>query len=338
MLVAVTGAAGHVGGNLVRALSQCGCTVRAIVHRDRRALEGVPAELVTADVRDRASLQRALSDVEVVYHAAAYISLDPDTWPQHHAVNVVGTRHTVDACLQCGVRRLVHFSSIHAVEQEPLHTILDESRPLASEPFSCAYDRSKSAAEMEIRRGLDLGLDAVTLCPTAIIGPCDYRPSHTGQAILSFARGSMPIVVQGGFDWVDVRDVVEAAIDAQENSSPGSRYMLSGHWVSLFDLARRVAMVSGARPPVLALPLGVARAAVPALSLWSRISQTRPLFTKMSVETIRLSHRQVSHALATQELGYVPRPFEETILDIVNWFAEHGLISLRTRKHGGPSQ
>jgi len=334
MLIAVTGAAGHVGGNLVRALVRRGRTARAIVRRDRRALEGVAVELASADVRDPASLQEAFAGAEVVYHTAAHISLERDSWPQHQAVNVIGTRNVVDACLACGVRRLVHFSSIHAVEQRPLNVPLDETRPLTHEPCASAYDRSKSAAEMEVRRGLEQGLETITLCPTAIIGPGDFRPSHTGQAILSFGQGSMPAVVRGGFDWVDVRDVVEAAIRAQEHSATGARYMLSGHWVSLFDLARQVARATGARTPLLALPLSVALAAVPAVRLYSRLSGQRPLYTRMSLETIRLSHRQVSHSLATEELGYSPRAFEDTIRDTVSWFKSQGVLQASTRGEG----
>jgi len=95
-----------------------------------------------------------------------------------------------------------------------------------------------------------------------------------------------------------------------------------------------VAMLTQVRAPALALPLGVAGAAVPFVALWSRMTDGRPLYTRMSLETIRLSHQQISHALASHELGYQPRPFEVTIRDTVNWFREQGELSPGSGREG----
>jgi dihydroflavonol-4-reductase len=266
MTVVVTGAAGHIGGTLVRALLARGRSVRALVHRDRRALHGLDVELVEGDVCDAVSLQRALDGAEVVYHAAARISLLVNEWPLLEAVNVVGTRNVVEACRRCGVRRLVHFSSIHALRQEPLDLPVDESRPLVESDGHPPYDRSKAAGEREVRRAIAQGLDAVILNPTAIIGPYDYRPSHIGAGLLALGRGRLPALVAGGFDWVDVRDVVEGALRAEERAPKGARYLLSGHWVSMRHLASMVEAITGVRAPRFVSPLGLAYVGAPLLT------------------------------------------------------------------------
>ena len=184
MTVVITGAAGHIGANLVRALISQGRHTRCLVHVNSRAIDGLATEMVQGDVRDLDSLCRAFQGAEVVYHLAACISLSMNDWPVLESVNVTGTRNVVEACLRTGVRRLVHFSSIHALVQEPLSIPVDESRPLVGSRRYPPYDRSKAAAEIIVRRGIEQGLDAVIIYPTAIIGPYDYQPSYFGEALL----------------------------------------------------------------------------------------------------------------------------------------------------------
>jgi len=325
MTAVVTGASGHVGGNLLRALLEAGRPVRALVHQDRRALEGLDLEVVTGDVRDQETLRRAFAGAEVVYHTAAYISILGDEWPLLQEINVLGTRNVVQACLACGVRRLVHFSSIHALEQEPLDVPVDESRPLVDSRRASPYSRSKAAGEREVREGMARGLDAVILYPTAIIGPYDFRPSHFGQVLLYLARGKLPALVAGGFDWVDVRDVVAATLRAAEVAPPGARYLLSGHRVSLPEIAALVEEFTGVPAPRLVLPLGLAKAVAPLATLAARLLRMEPLFTRVAVEALGGNPR-VSHERAGRDLGYRPRPFRETIRDTLRWFVEAGRL------------
>lgn len=325
MTAVVTGASGHVGGNLLRALLSAGRPVRALVHHDRRAVEGLDVEVFRGDICDLETLRRAFAGAEVVYHTAAYISILGDEWPLLEQVNVLGTRNVVQACLECGVRRLVHFSSIHALEQEPLDVPVDESRPLVDSRRASPYSRSKAAGEREVRAAISRGLDAVILYPTAIIGPYDFRPSHFGQVLLYLAQRKLPALVAGGFDWVDVRDVVDAALWAAEVAPPGGRYILSGRWVALPEIAALVEEFTGVPAPRLVVSLRLARRVAP-LAVWaSRLLRMRPLFTPVAIEALE-SNRQVSHERAGRDLSYRPRPFRETIRDTLRWFMETGWL------------
>jgi dihydroflavonol-4-reductase len=325
MTVVVTGATGHIGANLVRALIEKGRPTRCLVHVNTKALEGLDTELVRSDVCDVESLCHAFRGADAVYHLAACISLSMDGWPGLEAVNVKGTRNVVEACLRTGVRRLVHFSSIHALVQEPLETPVDESRHLISSVSCPPYDRSKAAAEKEIRRGIEKGLDAVIINPTGVIGPYDYQPSFLGEAILSMARNSLPAMVTGGFDWVDVRDVVAGAMRAEAQAPAGASYLLSGHWVSMCDIAGMVAEITGVRNNRLTCPLWLARLGAPVIQGASRLSGKRPLYTSVSLRALK-SNRHISHEKATRELGYQPRPFRETLADTLRWFESNGQL------------
>ena len=326
MTVVITGATGHIGANLVRNLIEKGRPTRCLVHVNHGPIEGLDTEIVQGDVCDLESLCRAFEGAEVVYHLAACISLSMDDWPLMEAVNVNGTRNVVEACLRTKVRRLIHFSSIHAFVQEPLSAPLDESRELAESQKYPPYDRSKAVGEKEVRRGIERGLDAIIINPTGIIGPHDYEPSYFGEALLSIAQHKLPALVTGGFDWVDVRDVIEGAIRAEEVAPAGARYLLSGHWVTARDIAAMVAEITGTSAPGLVFPLWMARLGVPIVKAVSRLNGRSPLYTSVSLRALR-SNRHISHEKATRELGYQPRPFRETLVDTLRWFEENGQLT-----------
>jgi dihydroflavonol-4-reductase len=326
MKTVVTGANGHVGANLIRELLARGRDVRAMVHVNHRAIENLNVDMVTGDVCDLPSLCEAFKDAEVVYHLAGHISISADDWSLCQSINVNGLRNVVEACLRCRVRRLVHFSSIHAFQQEPLDVQLDESRSLVEQRQSLPYDCSKAAGEKEVRQGIEQGLDAIIMNPTAIIGPYDYGPSYLGEALLNIARGKMPALVAGGFDWVDVRDVVEGALLAEERAPTGAKYLLSGHWASVSDLAAIIAEVTGTPAPRIVFPLWLARVGAPFAVAFARLTGKQPLYTSASIRAL-CSNRNISYGRAARDLGYRPRPLRETVLDALRWFAENGYLS-----------
>ncbi len=325
MRIAVTGASGHVGANLVRKLIELNHEVTATVHNSRRALRGLSVHTVSADLLEPASLDHSFAGVELVYHLAARISIAPGDESLVHATNVTGARNVVDACLRTGVRRLVHFSSIHALSSQPSDQAIDESRGLATGERLLAYDRSKAAAEREVQAGIARGLDAVVLNPTAILGPHDYGPSPMGTVLLDLFFGRLPALVEGGFDWVDVRDVVEGAVRAAERGRSGERYLLSGHRRSLRQVAQAVEDATGKRAPRLAAPMWLARAGAPFVTAFAQALGKSPRLTRASLHALR-NHQWVSHAKASRELNYEPRAFEETIEDTFRWFRSAGVL------------
>ena len=320
-MIVVIGASGLVGGNLVRALLSQGRPVRALVHLDHRALAGLDVETASADLNDPDSLEQAFRGAQVVYHLASAISIRMDNWDELEQVNVNGTHNVVEACLHCSVRRLVYFSSIHAYQQEPFDQPLDEGRPLLTDGSVPPYERSKAAAELIARQAPDRGLDTVIIIPTAILGPYDFRPSYLGQALQLLIRGRIPALVRGGYDWVDARDVVAGAMQAERLAPSGARYILSGHWHTLEEVARLTAEISGHPAPRFTVPTWLAELAQPAMGKLAELNGSQPLYTRAMLKALR-SNRQVSHAHAKRELGYAPRPFELTLKETLDWSVE----------------
>jgi dihydroflavonol-4-reductase len=325
MITAVTGASGHLGVNLVRALIAHGRDVRIITHNSTLGLEDLKVERRSGDINDPDSLAGAFEGADVVYHLAAYISLLMSDRERCTAVNVEGTRNVIEACRRNNVRRLVHFSTVHALCNEPLDTPVDENRPLVESRRSAPYDLSKAAGERLVRQAAGEGVNAVIINPTGVIGPYDYKPSHFGQALIMMAEGSIPVLLEGGFDWVDARDVAEGAIKAEQAAPPGANYLLCGAWLSLKEVAAIVARIMGRKPPSLVCPFTVARASAPIVTAVSRWTGVRPIFTSVSLKALASNHN-ISHARATRELGYEPRPVSQTLADTIRWFADNGFI------------
>ena len=324
-LTVVTGGTGHIGATLVRALLAEGRAVRVMVRDDVRALEGLEVERASGDVRDPASLDRAFDGAEVVYHLAAKISIVGPMGGLVRATNVDGTRNVAEACRRAGVRRLVHFASVHAFQQAPSDAPLDETRPLV-ETADIAYDLSKADGVRAVLEEVSRGLDAVVVCPTGVLGGHDYRGSRMGLVIQKLATGKLLGLVAGGFDWVDVRDVCAGALAAEARGRAGELYLLSGGWHLLGEVAAQVEAVTGCKAPGFYSPLWLARGWAPFEILWAKLRGAEPLFTLEGLSAVAHGNRDVRWDKAAAELGYQPRPLAETVRDTVAWHQSAGLI------------
>ncbi len=269
------------------------------------------------------SLKELADGAEVLIHLAASISINGD---QHVLdTNVVGTKNILDVVRSCRVKRLLHFSSIHAFVQQPRDQTLDEGRPLAVSDHNI-YNQSKALAEELVLHAVASGLDAVIINPTSVMGPNDFKPSLIGQAIIQLYKGKIPALIPGGYDWVDVRDVVAGTISAIENGRTGQSYLLSGHFKTLPELYEQIIGIQGKDKKLPVIPFWLAEVGVPFLKAWARISGNRPLYTKESVEILKTSHANISSKKARKELGFESRPFNDTLRDTVKWFNENGYL------------
>ena len=322
MKVAVTGANGHVGACLVRLLLKENHEVRVLVHTGSRALLGLNVETIKGDLDDPASLKRLCHDREVVFHLAVKIAIGSESYDEVYKVNVEGTRNLTIAARNAGVKRFVHFSSIHALQQFPQDKPLDETRPLALHA-EMIYEKTKALAEKWVLEQNSPGFQVVVLNPTAIIGPCDFKPSYLGQVIQMIYKGTLPGLVPAGYNWVDVRDVAQAAVVAMGKGEPGERYLLSGKWQSLKSLAAMVCMHRNKKCRLPVFPFWLARMGVPFMALYARWKNREPLYTKISLAILQSANQHILNDKAGRVLDFSPRPLEESVADTLEWFKKH---------------
>ncbi|MGC9400353.1 MAG: NAD-dependent epimerase/dehydratase family protein [Anaerolineae bacterium] len=319
-MILVTGATGHIGNVLVRALCARGESVRALLlpDDDPAPLAGLDVMYVTGNVLDPDSLKQAMHGVDLVYHLAGVISILPSHNELMWRVNVEGAHNVAQAALEVGVHRLVHVSSIHAFQTQPQGALIDETAPLALDAPRNSYNRTKAEGTLRVLEVVHKGLNAVIVCPTGIIGPHDYRHSEMGTLVQDFARRKLHVLVDGAYDFVDVRDVVKGMMGAAAQGRRGELYILSGYNISLTHLRHIVQDLVGIHTPALVIPFGVARAVARLMDHLYPWMKVTPRFTSYSLNTVR-ENILFSHQKASQTFAYHPRPLRQTLRDVLEW-------------------
>ncbi len=322
MKVAVTGANGHVGACLTRLLLDEGHEVRVLIHSGSRALKGLDIETVKGDLDNPVLLEHFCRDRDVVFHLAAKISIGSESYEEVYKINVKGTQNLGLAARKAGVKRFIHFSSVHALQQQPLNMPVDEQRPLALSS-GMFYGKTKALAEAWILEQNEDDFQVVVLNPTAIVGPCDYQPSYLGRVIQKIYNQTLPGLVPGGYNWVDVRDVAQAAVNAIKKGKPGERYLLSGEWQSLKTLAKMTCEQANKKCRMPVFSFWLAHAGVPFIVMYARLKKQEPLYTKTSLAILQSANHNILNKKAIKTLGFSHRSFAESLADTIEWFKKH---------------
>jgi dihydroflavonol-4-reductase len=281
-------------------------------------LDGLETDRYPGDVQDIDSLRPLVRGADLAFHLAGCISLESRNAARAIAVNVGGTANMAKACLDEGIGRLIHFSSIHAYDDAPGNGPIDEARKQMADPSRPRYGLSKAAGEREVLEAVDQGLDAVIVNPTGVLGPRDFKGSRMGKVLASLAYGRMPVVPVAGYDWVDARDVAEGAIAAATKGRKGQRYILSGTWASLKDLGVRLDTLQNTKRLHVEIPLWVSWAGVPFASLRALLTGCDAGLTPDSIRVLD-AETHASSSLARSELGYTSRPLDKTLADVLAW-------------------
>lgn len=328
MLALVTGATGFVGANVVEALNLAGWQVRALHRRSSSlaTLKELEFEPALGDVTDLRSLRSAMAGCDAVFHVAGATA---DYWRQDvgrlHAVNVEGTRNVVDAALAAGVTGFVHTSSQAALGFVDDDQPVDETHQYNLLPDSYPYGTSKHLAELEVQRAVGLGLHAIIVNPTVVLGPRDATLTNS-QIILEVQRGRVPLVPPGGINVVDAVDLGRGHLQALQRGRPGERYLLAGHNITNLDLTRRIAGILAVRPPRGNIPRSLIRPLGAMLDGANRLSPRR---LPLSGDVLRFGSRFIyaDNSKAVEELGFAVTPLETTIEQAVAWLRAEGAMS-----------
>jgi dihydroflavonol-4-reductase len=231
----VTGGAGHLGNVLVRELLARGEDVRVLIlpGEATQSLDGLDVDQVEGNILDRDSLTSAMQGVDVVFHLAALVSITEDKAHLLRKVNVEGTRNVIEVAKEMGVKKMIYTSSIHALERPPHGVSINEKLHFDPQNPAGPYDRTKAEASLLVKQASEDGLDTRIICPTGVVGPYDYRRSEMGELILAWMKKKPHFMVEGAFDFVDVRDVARGQILARDNGKPGETYILGGERIEL---------------------------------------------------------------------------------------------------------
>ncbi|HCZ05733.1 MAG: hypothetical protein PWP37_1646 [Thermotogota bacterium] len=319
-MILVTGATGHLGNVLVRKLARMGMKMRALVlpGDDVSPIADLGIEVVYGDVRNEDDVANAMKGVELVFHLAAVISITP--WKKRlvYEVNVKGSENVLKAVKRSSVR-MVYVSSVHAFAEPEAGAVIDENTPIDPDMTTGSYGKSKAIATLKMIEAAKQGADVTIICPTGIIGPYDYKGSEMGRVFTKFLRGKLKVFIDGSFDFVDVRDVAEGLIKAAEHGKPGDIYILGNRSITIRKLMQLLEEASGVPAPHVYLPTYLAWLVSGINTAFTVLRLEEPVFTPYAIHTLTRNYA-FSHEKAKRELGYNPRPLEETVKDTIEWF------------------
>jgi dihydroflavonol-4-reductase len=320
--ILVTGATGFVGWHVARKLIERGVRVRALVRDPVRLRELAEVEPVSGDLRDSASLNRAVEGCGVVYHVAADYRLWTREPREMFRSNVDGTRSLLEAARNAGVERFVYTSTVGCIGV-PAGGIGDEDAAVGLEQMAGPYKRSKFLAERVAVEFAGSGFPVVIVNPTAPVGDHDFKPTPTGRIVVDFVRGKMPAFLDTGLNVVDVRDVADGHLAACERGRVGERYILGAENLTLQQIFAALGEIAGRAAPKIRIPYGVAYAAGAVSTAWAGFTGREP---RAPLDGVRMARKKmwVRHDKAARELGYAPGPARRALERAVEWFRGNG--------------
>jgi dihydroflavonol-4-reductase len=326
MLVFVTGATGFVGSHVARSLAAQGADLRLLVRSssDLRNIQELQAERVVGDLRDAASLKKAVAGCDVVFHVAADYRLwvrDPD---QMYRSNVEGTKAILDAARENKVRRVVYTSSVATMGFRSNGHLADESSPVSLANMIGPYKRSKFMAEEVALEAGRSGMDVVVVNPTTPVGERDIKPTPTGRIVVDFLKKKFPAYVDTGLNLVDVAECARGHVAALEKGKSGERYILGGENLTLKQILDKLAVITGLPSPSIKVPYVVALATGVVDQVFTGYIRKRE--PRATIDAVRMGRKKmfVSSGKAERDLGWKTVPVDDALRRAVEWFQANG--------------
>ena len=325
----VTGAFGHLGYNLVNKLLELNNEVVAFDLNTKENVFDKKVQIFKGNVCNKPDIDKlfkSLNNYQInVIHCAGIVSIASKYDKRVYDVNVLGTKNVVDACLKYKVNKLIHVSSVHAIKELKNNHVIKEVSNFSKDDVNGLYAKTKAEASQYVLDSTKKGLNAVVVHPSGIIGPYDYNIGHTTRLIVDYVNGRLTAAIKGGYDFVDVRDVVDGIISCVDKGTSNECYILSNRYVSIKELLDTLHDISGRKKIKTYLPLWFIKPLAPLAETYYKIVKTKPLFTSYSLYTLN-SNANFSHEKADKELGYKTRPIKDTLKDTYDWLKKENIV------------
>lgn len=320
----VTGGTGHLGNTIINMLINKGEHVSTLIlPSDKNVyILSDKVKIFRGDVRDKNSIAPAFSTEEdedlIVIHTAGIVSIATKFDQAVFDVNVTGTKNIIELCTAYNVKKFVHVSSVHAIPERPNGDVITEVTQFNPDAVEGLYAKTKAQATALVLNAAKSGLDACVVHPSGITGPFDYGAGHITQLVTDFYNGSLTAGIDGGYDFVDVRDVAKGIISCCQKGKSGECYILSNNYYSIKDLFSILHKITGKKAITTILPMWFVKGTIKLSELYYKVLKKTPLYTSYSLYTLS-SNANFSHEKASRELGYTTRSFDHTIKDTVEW-------------------
>ncbi|MDD3682147.1 MAG: NAD-dependent epimerase/dehydratase family protein, partial [Mesotoga sp.] len=310
----VTGAAGHLGYTIVSQLVSEGRHVRALVLPEDCLGSRLPPEIeiVRGNVLDKHSLDQFFKvppGVQIyLIHSAGIVTTSLKYRQIVYDVNVQGTKNILEEAIKHHVKKMVYVSSVHAIPELPKGQVIREVEHFDKDLVYGMYSKTKAEATHAVLDAAAKGLDVTVVHPSGICGPNSHAFNYATQLVIDCWKGLLPMGVNGGYDFVDVRDVASGTISSCHKGERGECYILANRYISVKEIFSTFQEITGKKLPRLMAPMWLAKASLPLCSLYYKIKKRLPMFSSYSLYTLN-TNAYFSSDKARLKLGYIPRPF-----------------------------
>ena len=336
----LTGATGWVGNEILKLLLERNEEVVLLIRQETERISKIKDKvtLVFGDVRDEDACEKFLNtkkdkDVtQIVIHCAAYISIKDKFEKQIFDTNYFGTKNLANISLRNKVEKFLYISSTTAFKNAGKNQIINESTPFEDDPANGCYAMSKSMTATYMKQMAEKGLNVITLHPSGIIGPDDPKCGDLTSFTKAFLKGHIPASIKSGsYSLIDVRDLAEISLKALDKGKVGNNYIITTKSLQISDFLDIIAEHYNRKKLHVKLTGWFIRGVSPIYSLFCKIFHITPLYTKTAIRTI-VNNNDFDNSKAVKELGFKPRPVEESIYDMCDDLISHDKRCLKGRR------
>jgi len=313
--ISITGGAGHLGSCLIALLLKKNYCVNALYYHSKPTVIHPNLNWIKGDVLKPNTLKELLKNTSVLIHAASIISIGDKDESLVYDINVKGTEHLIDACINQNVK-MIYISSCAAVIETKKKEVYTENRPYKTKDHFL-YDWTKASAEKKVLKAIEnFNLAAFIIRPTAIVGPPDHKPSHFGQSIIDMANYKIPFITTGGYNIVDVRDLSLTIINSIGSGKQGEIYLVGGNYFTI----KQIAEIANPKKHFISIPIPLLIATIPFIKIAKKIFNSHWPISNESLTTLKLAPKQMDFFKAKTALNHSVRPINETIQDLLTWY------------------
>lgn len=320
-LYIVTGASGHLGYNLIKLLVEQKKKVRILVNKniflddiDLNYIEIVNGSITNRDYENKLFEVSDKTDI-IFIHCAGLVSIAKGFEKGIREININGTKNIVEMCIKHHVKKLVYVSSVHAINETD--GIISEPQKFDEKTVVGGYAKTKAIATNIVLAAKDK-IKVSVVCPSAIIGPNDYRGGYQTKMLDIYINKNIPAIINGGYDFVDVRDVAKGILQTVKLGENGEVFILSGTYITMKEIVNKARKDIGKKEIKIVIPNFIIILIAAICDLFYMIFKVKPLFTVYSLKVLN-SNGSFSHDKATKYLNYNPRKIDETIKDTANF-------------------
>ena len=289
------------------------------------ALKGLKCEKFLGDVTKIETLKGIFNIDEsvkektniYVIHCASIVYLDSKYNERVYQVNVESTKNIIKKTKEINAK-LIYVSSVHAIEEKLNHEVMDENASFDPDKIVGLYAKTKAETTRYVFNEVkNNNLNACVVFPSGLLGVNDFTNTNMTVLIKKILNEKVSLLTEGGYDFVDVRDVARGVINACTKGKKGEGYILSGEYVTIKKIADLVCEYGKAKPIKKVISIKMVKNIACLFELYYRLRKTTPLFTRYSLYTLN-ANSNFTNAKAKKDLDYQTRNIKYTIKDLVN--------------------